>query len=577
MMNLKLTKFFNETVHAPVRHVQVSHIMRITLFVGIVAVAAAALMGCDEDPGSGGSDGGHGYTCANGVANPNPTGIGRSVEVCWGCNPGYELGHTLCERIEDVPRAYSCANGTPIDGEPVIDDEQRCASCDDEYHLDGIECVENAYTCANGDAAIADADDDAIDPLTTHNLQQCTACDSGYTLNNVTNLCDGSSYLCENGTPRDESPIEGESNARCVACLEGYVLENNACRPAVYTCDNGTATSGTPGAITDVVSCAQCDSGYTMSDIDGSCFMFGARATEHDVDTSTNSNVGSSTHFDYGNDNPNPTGIWGSGMTRWVTDGVSGVLNFYQHQVTGRPYRYNIDTIEGNPYRGITLRYFPTVYQGIGRGIIVPDHSKEIDVDRGRYGVWSDGTTVWVSASADVIHAYNIASGEEDIHKHIRIDGQLRGLWGANGILWIAQDGGGDRDYIAAWHLERHERVHSGDFNTLNAAGNNGVSGIWSDGETMWAADYEDGIIYAYNFATKQRDDRKDIVTDTNTDTITDTNNRNSCPLGMWSDGQILWVIDCNFKQPIGIDEYDRSLASTYTYNENVLTAYRIQ
>ena len=465
---------------------------------------------------------------------------------------------------EDVQvREYSCANGTPIDGEPVIDDEQRCASCDDEYHLDGIECVENAYTCANGDRAAGSPN--------THNLQQCTACDSGYELT-AENLCVGStdtmtmtttaSHTCDNGTPRDGAPTEGD--ASCVACLEGYVLENNACRQAVYTCANGIPTSGTPGAIADVVSCDQCDSGYTKSNIDGRCYMFGARAAEHDVvDT-----IGSA-HYKYGNDNPNPTGIWGSGATRWVTDRVSGVLNFYQHQVTGRPYRYNIDTIEGNLDRGVPLRYFPTVYQGIGRGVIVPDHSKEIDVDRGRYGVWSDGTTVWVSASADVIHAYNIASREEDIHKHIRIDGQLRGLWGANGILWIAQDGGGDRDYIAAWHLERHERVHSGDFNTLNAAGNNGVSGIWSDGETMWAADYEDGRIYAYNFATKQRDDRKDIVT------VTDTNNRNSCPLGMWSDGQILWVIDCNFKQAINPDP--NRPPHTYTYNENVFTAYHIQ
>ena len=43
------------------------------------------------------------------------------------------------------------------------------------------------------------------------------------------------------------------------------------------------------------------------------------------------------------------------------------------------------------------------------------------------------------------------------------------------------------------------------DFDTLIAAGNEDPRGIWSDGTTMWAADYSDDKIYAYSMSTKER------------------------------------------------------------------------
>ena len=74
------------------------------------------------------------------------------------------------------------------------------------------------------------------------------------------------------------------------------------------------------------------------------------------------------------------------------------------------------------------------------------------------------------------------------------------------------------------------------DFNTLNAAGNNNPNGLWSDGTTMWVADYEDEKIYAYNLSTKARDPNKDF------NTLIDAGNRS--PRGPWSDGTTMWVAD---------------------------------
>ena len=76
------------------------------------------------------------------------------------------------------------------------------------------------------------------------------------------------------------------------------------------------------------------------------------------------------------------------------------------------------------------------------------------------------------------------------------------------------------------------------DFDTLAAEGNGSVTGLWSDGTTMWVADDTDGLerIYAYTLATKQRDPSKEIDVRRSAE---DTNVRN-----IWSDGTTMWVVD---------------------------------
>ena len=74
------------------------------------------------------------------------------------------------------------------------------------------------------------------------------------------------------------------------------------------------------------------------------------------------------------------------------------------------------------------------------------------------------------------------------------------------------------------------------DFNTLKAAGNTFPSALWSDGTTMWVADYYDEKIYAYNLSTKAREPAKDF------NTLKAA--RNDKPFGLWSDGTTMWVTD---------------------------------
>ena len=62
--------------------------------------------------------------------------------------------------------------------------------------------------------------------------------------------------------------------------------------------------------------------------------------------------------------------------------------------------------------------------------------------------------------------------------------------------MWVA-----DRSHhkIYAYDMTTKQQVPGKDFETLKAAGNTALYGIWSDGVTMWVADSQDGKIYAYN------------------------------------------------------------------------------
>ena len=56
---------------------------------------------------------------------------------------------------------------------------------------------------------------------------------------------------------------------------------------------------------------------------------------------------------------------------------------------------------------------------------------------------------------------------------------------------------------VAVDDLTAQERTPARDFDNLTAAGNDGLNGIWSDGTTMWVADFMDDKLYAYTLITK--------------------------------------------------------------------------
>ena len=107
------------------------------------------------------------------------------------------------------------------------------------------------------------------------------------------------------------------------------------------------------------------------------------------------------------------------------------------------------------------------------------------------------------------------------------------GIWSDGVTMWVAdyQD-----DKIYAYNMGSKEWDEGRDFNTLNGAGNNHPSGLWSDGTTMWVVDHEDVMVYAYDMATKAHDQAKDFSN------LRGVGQRH--PEGIWSDGTTVWISD---------------------------------
>ena len=131
-------------------------------------------------------------------------------------------------------------------------------------------------------------------------------------------------------------------------------------------------------------------------------------------------------------------------------------------------------------------------------------------------GIWSDGTTMWVSHRPQVEH------GDTSSAK------------------------------LFAYNMSTKQRDSAKDFNTLDVAGNDGPRGLWSDGSTMWVVDITDEKIYAYDMDTKARVPGEDF---NNLYRIReDVDEQDAWPFGIWSNGDIMWVVDAD---DIAIYAYD--------------------
>ena len=106
-------------------------------------------------------------------------------------------------------------------------------------------------------------------------------------------------------------------------------------------------------------------------------------------------------------------------------------------------------------------------------------------------------------------------------------------LWSDGTTLWVADF---NASKIFAYNLATKLRDPDKDFDTLKAAGNSAPSGIWSDGVTMWVGDTWDAYIRAYKMSDKSRDYDKDFET-----LIAAGNTR---PTGIASNGTTMWVLD---------------------------------
>ena len=168
-------------------------------------------------------------------------------------------------------------------------------------------------------------------------------------------------------------------------------------------------------------------------------------------------------------------------------------------------------------------------------------------------GMWSDGTTMWVSDfHKSKLFAYVLATGarqsSRDIETRKAQNADPRGLWSDGTTLWVVDN---YDEKIYAYVLATGVRDSGKDLDSLSGAGNTKPAGLWSDGTTVWVSDLADKKLYAYTLETGVRDSSRDFNT-LSAVGITE-------PSGLWSDGTTMWVADYwdddrfySFNIPIG-------------------------
>ncbi|XOV69912.1 MAG: hypothetical protein ACFHW5_14470 [Verrucomicrobiota bacterium] len=229
--------------------------------------------------------------------------------------------------------------------------------------------------------------------------------------------------------------------------------------------------------------------------------------------------------------NTEATGIWSDGTIMWVADAKDTKI-----------YAYDLATTQRLPNRDI--------------------NNLEADGNLSPSDIWSNGTTLyvadkggfkpWSGTTYGKIFAYDLATGKRDAAKDLDYQ-SLReagvtspaGLWSNGSTMWVS-DWRQGRVYAAqiaaptpmddiASDTSRNRDL---DWDSLAEPGNIHPTGIWSDGATLWSADIEDNMIYAYNATTGERNESLDLPKE-----LLESAG-NGSPTGICSDGLIMYVVD---------------------------------
>ena len=165
-------------------------------------------------------------------------------------------------------------------------------------------------------------------------------------------------------------------------------------------------------------------------------------------------------------------------------------------------------------------------------------------------GIWSDGKTLWIvensSSGADRVFAYDLETGERQQDAEFELESRNRfshGLWSDREIAWIADSG---QDKLFAYDLSSGERLEARDIEL--AERNRDPRGIWSDRKTLFVLDSVKDALFVYDFETGE------LLAEYPFDKL------NKSPRGIWSDGVTIWVSDDGAKRLFAYRIEDGSL-----------------
>ena len=216
-------------------------------------------------------------------------------------------------------------------------------------------------------------------------------------------------------------------------------------------------------------------------------------------------------------DNLHPFGIWSDGTTMWVADSPPG-----SNEVK-KVYAYTLS--DGTRQTDMEFD-FPGSY-------------------RNYHDIWSDGTTMWVTdPGGGKVYAYALSDGTRQDGTNGTTDMEFElhaanrrvpmGIWSDGTTMWVTDTDG----KVYAYTLATGNRDTDKEFELH--ADTNTRAGIWSDGTMMWNVDFGWNNVYAYALSDGTRQDGTNGTTDMEFELHAD----NFHPWGIWSDGTTMWVTD---------------------------------
>ena len=102
------------------------------------------------------------------------------------------------------------------------------------------------------------------------------------------------------------------------------------------------------------------------------------------------------------------------------------------------------------------------------------------------------------------------------------------GIWANSTTIWVVD--GNDEEVYVYNHDGTRDAAKGFDLDSGNQAG----KGAWTDGETVWIADTDKNKLYVYEVVSGTRQTGREFDLDTDNQTAT----------GVWSDGTTIWVAD---------------------------------
>ena len=148
-------------------------------------------------------------------------------------------------------------------------------------------------------------------------------------------------------------------------------------------------------------------------------------------------------------------------------------------------------------------------------------------------GLWSDGTTLWVSdSSQNRVSGYNVGDETGNVVQgfDLHIDNNsARGVIVSDGTMWVVDAADGVFAYDVSGSGTFGAWLGTGPSWKLHS-GNGAPEGAWTDGETVWVVEGGNDKLYAYSLTGVRREQHE-----------FDLHDDNGSPLGVWSDGRIVW------------------------------------